>query len=297
MKSVILALVVVLIYVVNTTDGIRCEESRIKVSSDTGEVKTFSMSEVDCPESTSCVFVISTIVGSSTATYYAAVCKRDGSSFDNPDLCDSEDFSTCSQNFCSEDLCNAFSRNYPPATEPPATEPPVTEPLTIDPLATESSTIQPPTTVIETTVKTSTYTSSYSNCPLLSEARKVGFNCSRFYDDLSKCGRRRAWSCDYSSWRLSILEVFLKDFADKIPEKSDFKLPKCNDDDGISCESSEKCCYTSYRGCQICHCIDHDYKDRTYVQNIWKQDQELWRKLNRLFIDFFSGETDYFDTC
>ena len=37
--------------------------------------------------------------------------------------------------------------------------------------------------------------------------------------------------------------------------------------------------------------------DRTYLQNIWKQDQELWRKLNKFYIDFSSGESEYFDTC
>jgi len=124
----------------------------------------------------------------------------------------------------------------PPATEPPTTKPPTTEPpttessstdsLTTEPPTTESPTTEPPptespttersTTLFETTVETSTYTSPSSNCPLLSEDRKVDFNCSRFYDDLSKCGRRRAWSCDYSSWRVNMLEVFLKEFADKI---------------------------------------------------------------------------------
>ena len=37
--------------------------------------------------------------------------------------------------------------------------------------------------------------------------------------------------------------------------------------------------------------------DRKYLQNIWKQDQELWRKLNKFYIDFSSGESEYFDTC
>jgi len=186
----------------------------------------------------------------------------------------------------------------PPTTEPPTTEPPTTESPTTEPPTTESPTTEPPTTEPPTTVvETSTSTSPSSNCPFLNEAQTVDFNCSRFYDDLSKCGRRRAWSCDYSSWRLNVLDVFLKEVVDKIPEDSGFKLPKCDNDDGISCESSEKCCYTSYSGCQVCHCIDHDYKDQTYLQNIWKKDHRLWRKLNKFYIDFFSEESQYFDTC
>ena len=37
--------------------------------------------------------------------------------------------------------------------------------------------------------------------------------------------------------------------------------------------------------------------DQTYLQNIWKKDHRLWRKLNKFYIDFFSEESQYFDTC
>jgi len=321
MKCVILALVTVLICAVNTADGIRCELSSGKISINTGEVTTYRKQEADCLPKYKCVIVMWTHAPPSAAdTYYSASCvsNNPGPNFlGHPDFCTKmileKKHETCSQKVCSENLCNAFSRNYsptteppttvppttdPPTTEPPTTEPPTTESPTTEPPTTESPTTEPPTTEPPTTVvETSTSTSPSSNCPFLNEAQTVDFNCSRFYDDLSKCGRRRAWSCDYSSWRLNMLEVFLKEFADKIPEDSDFKLPKCGNDDGISCESSEKCCYTSYSGCQVCHCIDHDYKDQTYLQNIWKKDHRLWRKLNKFYIDFFSEESQYFDTC
>jgi len=321
MKSVILALVTVLIYAVNTADGIKCESSYVRIIKDTGDLDVGWTRERDCIESDSCAYIVYTYVDGNVNgpdTHFEASCGNESeSSISGFDYCEYEEYKTCQQWFCTEELCNAFKRSYPPTTEPSTTEPPTTEPPTTEPsttelpttepLTTEPPTTEPPTTeppitqslttMIETTVETSTYTSSSSNCPLLSEDGKVNFNCSTFYDDLSKCGRRRAWSCDYSSWRLNVLEVFLKEFVDKIPEESEFKLPKCGNDDGISCESSEKCCYTSYSGCQICHCIDHDYKDRKYVQNIWKQDQELWRKLNKLYIELSSGKSEYLDTC
>jgi len=328
MKSVILVLATVLFCSVITADGIKCEYSAHSVSEETGEVNEYFITEKDCPESASCVLVTYTYSPGYYYDYggghifYEGACGKDDY-YASQDLCNDEYFGTCSQKFCSEDLCNAFSRNYPPksesltteqptteptttkppttkssTTEPPTTEPPTTESPTTEPPTTESPTTEPPTTEPPTTVvETSTSTSPSSNCPFLNEAQTVDFNCSRFYDDLSKCGRRRAWSCDYSSWRLNMLDVFLKEVVDKIPEDSDFKLPKCGNDDGISCESSEKCCYTSYSGCQVCHCIDHDYKDQTYLQNIWKKDHRLWRKLNKFYIDFFSEESQYFDTC
>jgi len=199
MKSVILVLATVLFCAVNTADGIKCEYSAHTVSKETGEVTDGIVKEVDCPETESCVLATYTLAPAydygEALIYYNGACGNHRF-YGSPDYCNSGEKETCSQTFCSEDLCNAFSKNYSPTTEPPTTE--------------------PSTTVIETTVETSTYTSPSSNCPLLSEDRKVDFNCSRFYDDLSKCGRRRAWSCDYSSWRHNMLEVFLKEFADKI---------------------------------------------------------------------------------
>jgi len=284
MKSVILVLATVLFCAVNTADGIRCERSRHTVSEETGEVNKIFKEEFDCPESTSCVLVAFTFPHDydygEGLTKYVGACGKDNS-YGRQDFCNGELLGTCSQKFCSEDLCNAFSRNYPPTTEPSTTKPTTTEPPTTEPRTTESPTIEPPTTEPLTTepstteppitnqptsessktlFDTSTYTSPSSNCPVLSEDRKVDFNCSRFYDDLSKCGRRRARSYNYSCWRLNMLEVFLKEFADKIHEDSNFKLTKCGNDDDISCESSEKCCFISYSGCQICHCIGHDYK-------------------------------------
>jgi len=315
MKSVILVLATVLIYALNPSDGLKCEKSVGYIENEFGTPYAFTKSKVDC--STACFITIYSYPPSSDLNkdfwdyiYFKSDCFGD-EEFGSTTICSSPEFKTCSQKFCSGDLCNGILNNYPtfsqptipppiiqpPTTKPPTTEPPTTEPPTTEPPTTESPSTESSTTLFETTVEISTYTSPSSNCPFLSEDRKVDFNCSRFYEDLSKCGRRRAWSCDYSSWRLNMLEVFLKEFADKIPEDSDFKLPKCGNDDGISCESSEKCCYISYSGCQICHCIDHDYKDRTYLQNIWKQDQELWRKLNKFYIDFSSGESEYYETC
>jgi len=248
MKSVILILATVLFCAVNTADGIKCESSSHSVSAKTGEVNQIYIDEDDCPESTSCVFVIFTF--SPEYNYEQGLMFYEGACgnhwyWGRPELCNGNEFGTCSKKSCSEDLCNAFSRNYPPTTEPsttepsttepptteqPTTKPPTTEPLTAEPPTTEPPTSEPPTTepptselpttepsttLFETTVETSTYTSPSSNCPFLSEDRKVDFNCSRFYEDVSKCGRHRAWSCDYSSWRLNMLDVFLKQFVDK----------------------------------------------------------------------------------
>ena len=117
----------------------------------------------------------------------------------------------------------------------------------------------------------------FLECPVLDRYGKVDLNCQRFHHKSSECDLRRAWFCDYSSWRINILETILKNFDEKLLKwnmnlqkfykvlilcsftEAGFILPDCNDHYDIICRSSQKCCYTSYNGCKICFCSDQDY--------------------------------------
>jgi len=107
----------------------------------------------------------------------------------------------------------------------------------------------------------------------------VRLNCERFHDDNTRCGRRRAWFCDYASWRVNFLRpwraVFIREYGQ--PAHSwDYMLPQCRQEDDVRCARSQRCCYPTYDGCTVCFCQAHDYLDPDFLEGRWSADSGSW---------------------
>lgn len=131
----------------------------------------------------------------------------------------------------------------------------------------------------------------------------VRLNCERFYDDTSRCGRRRAWMCDYASWRLNFLRPWRVTFIREYGQEAhswDYLLPQCRQEDNVRCARSQRCCYPSFDGCTVCFCQAHDYLDPVFLEGRWEADAGSWDKFfheiqNRFQAQLLNGNNSHDD--
>jgi len=128
----------------------------------------------------------------------------------------------------------------------------------------------------------------------------VNLRCDRFYDNESTCGRKRAWMCDYSSWRLNFLRNFRRHYSFELG--NDLQTPECRNERNISCVRSEVCCYETPDGCHVCFCQNHDYLDFNYLERRWLVEAQVWEKFfnvyqNRLAESMENNNNNDSDTC
>jgi len=109
----------------------------------------------------------------------------------------------------------------------------------------------------------------------------VNLRCERFYENESKCGKRRAWMCDYSSWRLNFLRNFRLNFNQELG--GDLQTPECKNERNISCARSEACCYETPEGCHVCFCQNHDYLEFNYLEQRWLFEAQIWEKFFNIY--------------
>jgi len=134
-------------------------------------------------------------------------------------------------------------------------------------------------------------------CPA-EEYRPSGFgqvrlNCQRFYDDNTRCGRRRAWMCDYSSWRLNFLRSWRSEWNRNNNNQSrDYSnlLPECRQEDNVNCARSQRCCYATFDGCSVCFCQQHDYLQPEFLEGRWGEEASSWDRFFNVYQNILADQ-------
>lgn len=94
---------------------------------------------------------------------------------------------------------------------------------------------------------------------------------------------RKAWFCDYATWRLEFFSTWLNNFM-KYRDGCDshFEIPECTvSKDLISCVNPEKkVCYdTAINDCPVCYCSDHEYENWPQLNDVWVKDYQYWSEV------------------
>jgi len=126
------------------------------------------------------------------------------------------------------------------------------------------------------------------------EFGQIHLDCERYHNLTSRCGRRKAWACNFAEWRFNFLRTWLHEFYERHGDEQ-IPTPTCgNDADYISCRNSSLCCYEAPRGCRVCYCTEHDYENSYQdIYSSWRQSYRDWSQFFRAYQNFSRNS----DTC
>lgn len=132
------------------------------------------------------------------------------------------------------------------------------------------------------------------DCPAEHEGHEYGtveLDCERFYNATSRCARRKAWACNFAEWRFNFLRTWLSEFYKRYDD-AELPTPSCgNDAEYVDCKESDLCCYDAPKGCRLCYCTGHDYKNSNAdILESWRQSYQDWSQFFRKYQEFASRE-------
>merc|ERR1712136_317223 len=93
---------------------------------------------------------------------------------------------------------------------------------------------------------------------------RFDLKCGQYRHSTDMCNVRKAWFCDYATWRLEFFYTWLNNFL-KYRNTCDhpFEIPECTvTEEMISCVNPEKkvCYLTAVEYCPVCYCSDHEQR-------------------------------------
>merc|ERR1712179_713802 len=99
------------------------------------------------------------------------------------------------------------------------------------------------------------------------------------------CHIRKAWFCDYASWRVKFFSTWLNMFLqyrDNSCDSHHFEVPGCQVTEAmIQCanDGMKICISTPIQDCPVCYCSDHEYQNGSQLNNILQQDYHYWSQV------------------